>query len=102
VLLSLFWLYLRLQSSRKALSVRGAMRAAFTSVEHGRQRYASAVFAAQSSYPLKSENAIPLGQPSGNAWPLPGMPALYAAIIVGFATISHQRVLVLCVNDRAS
>jgi hypothetical protein len=27
-------------------------------------------------------------EPSGNGWPLPGMPALYASIMSGFAMIT--------------
>src|SRR3954449_12131670 len=29
-------------------------------------------------------------EPSGKGWPLPGMPALYASIITGFATITFS------------
>src|SRR3954451_5884267 len=29
-------------------------------------------------------------EPSGNGWPFPGMPALYALIIIGFATITFS------------
>jgi len=32
--------------------------------------------------------SLTIMEPSGKGWPLPGTPALYALIIVGFATIT--------------